>query len=72
MNPVRQYGCLFSIVGTPIVAVLAALSYARSKTGAAAQIGTFVLLIPVIVVVTVIWALGWSFVVWAATGLVSH
>lgn len=66
---IRRYGCLFSVVGTPVVAVLGALSYARAKTSTAARIGTFVLLLPVIVLVTVVWFLAWSFLVWYVLGL---
>ena len=69
---VRRYGWFLSVVGTPVVVLLAVISYARSKTGVAAQVGTFALFIPVIVIVTVVWFLAWSFLIWAAFGLFSH
>ncbi|MCC7253769.1 hypothetical protein [Hyphomicrobium sp.] len=68
---VRRYGWLFSLLGAPVVALLAALSYARSKTGLAAQISTFLLLVPVIIIVTLVWFLVWSFLIWAAVGLIA-
>lgn len=68
----RRYGFLFSVVGTPIVATLAAVSYARSKPSLPAKIGTFLLLVPLVVIATVVWFLAWSFVFWLIAGLFSN